>query len=382
MDNHGSFSESEAKIKYYAGRIVSKHKFMLIPCLFVSYILIVACNIVKWIGNNDKRIISFLTVIFCFIGSSSFSFPNNYSDVALISSSEVNSAVDNYGSSLLKESSVNSTSNISESSAAADTDKTVKSGEDEAQSGSQTESTVQTDSSYSEEDTVAGLTEIQNASAALESTDDAALCTPIVTAENAADNATGFSHDAWNLILINRLHPIPDNYSFPLSRISGNMYCDQRVLTSIKDMFEAADNDGIDLVICSPYRSDNHQEYLFNKKINNYLDEGVSYMDAYCKTAQAVTIPGTSEHQVGLALDIVSKGYRSLDAGFGETKEGKWLASNAPKYGFILRYPEDKYESTGIEYEPWHFRYVGTEAAKKITKENITLEEFWEQYVK
>ena len=101
-------------------------------------------------------------------------------------------------------------------------------------------------------------------------------------------------------------------------------------------------------------------------------------MDAYKTTAQAVTVPGASEHQIGLALDIICDSYSTLDAGFGDTEAGQWLAEHSCEYGFILRYPEGKEYITSIEYEPWHFRYVGKEAATQITKEEITLEEFVE----
>ena len=94
-----------------------------------------------------------------------------------------------------------------------------------------------------------------------------------------------------------------------------------------------------------------------------------------------VTVPGASEHQIGLALDIVCSTYMSLDEGFGDTEAGKWLAENSCRFGFILRYPKGKEYITGIEYEPWHFRYVGVKAAEVITKQGITLEEFWEEYL-
>ena len=104
----------------------------------------------------------------------------------------------------------------------------------------------------------------------------------------------------------------------------------------------------------------------------------MSYIEAYRLSSQAVTVPGASEHQIGLALDIICNEYTSLTEGFGDTEAGKWLAENSYRYGFILRYPKGKEYITGIEYEPWHFRYVGVEAATVITKAGITLEEFWE----
>ena len=104
-------------------------------------------------------------------------------------------------------------------------------------------------------------------------------------------------------------------------------------------------------------------------------------MDAYKKTSQVITVPGCSEHEIGLALDITSDTYIPLLQGFAETEEGKWLAEHGHEYGFILRYPSGKEYITGIEYEPWHFRYVGREAAKIMHDENICLEEFWDKYL-
>ncbi len=182
----------------------------------------------------------------------------------------------------------------------------------------------------------------------------------------------------WRLLLINKQHPIPDDYEFTLGTIKGNMKCDERIIDDLLQMLQGAKRDGVNLVICSPYRDMNRQEVLFNRKIAAYMKKGMSYMAAYKTTAQTVTVPGASEHQIGLALDIICDSYASLDAGFGDTQAGKWLAEHSCEYGFILRYPKGKEYITSIEYEPWHFRYVGKEAAIQITEEGITLEEFVE----
>ena len=106
------------------------------------------------------------------------------------------------------------------------------------------------------------------------------------------------------------------------------------------------------------------------------MDSGMTYLESYKVGSMNVTVPGTSEHHLGLALDILTGGYTTMDDGFGETKAGEWLAQNAPDYGFILRYPAGKEEITGIVYEPWHFRYVGKEYAKDITEKGVCLEEY------
>ncbi len=191
-----------------------------------------------------------------------------------------------------------------------------------------------------------------------------------------SENAKLFDKNDWNLILINKEHPISDSYSFTLGTIKGNMKCDERILTPLTDMFTAAANDGINLVVCSPFRDISRQEYLFDRKMKNYMNSGYSYIDAYKEASAVVTVPGASEHQIGIALDIVCDSYSQLNDGFGETAAGKWLMDNSYKYGFILRYPQNKEEITGIIYEPWHYRYVGVEAATIIHDEGICLEEF------
>ena len=191
-----------------------------------------------------------------------------------------------------------------------------------------------------------------------------------------------FSKDDWRLVLINKQHSIPDDYDVVLGRIStlkGTMYCDERIIDDYLAMLKAAQEDNVELEITSPYRDTARQEYLFNRKINEYMNMGLSYIEAFQFSNLYVTVPGASEHQIGLALDIVTPTYRKLEDGFEDTSAGKWLAENSYKYGFILRYPKGKEYITGINYEPWHFRYVGVEAATVITERDITLEEFWEE---
>lgn len=197
----------------------------------------------------------------------------------------------------------------------------------------------------------------------------------------SGEDEISFSRDDWEIVLVNKNHPIAEDYTFTLGTIKGSMKCDERVIPDLYSMMEGALADGVNLLICSPYRDDSRQQMLFNRKVTKYTSQGMSYMDAYKTAAQAVTIPGTSEHEIGLAIDIISDSYSSLNAGFGETKAGKWLAEHSFEYGFIVRYPEGKEDITGIEYEPWHFRYVGRNAAKIIAGESITLEEFWEKYL-
>lgn len=187
-----------------------------------------------------------------------------------------------------------------------------------------------------------------------------------------------FDKNDWKLLLINKQHTIPEDYEFTLGIIKGSMRCDERIIEPLTQMFAAAKNDGVNLVVRSPYRDMKRQEYLFERKVKGFQAAGMSYMDAYKKASVTVTVPGASEHQVGLAVDITSDVYSGLETGFADTEGGKWLETHSWEYGFILRYPLGKESVTGIQFEPWHFRYVGVEAAEVITKQNITLEEFVE----
>lgn len=202
-----------------------------------------------------------------------------------------------------------------------------------------------------------------------------------VSKDFKSENQT-FDPNDWKLLLINKQHPIPADFELHLGTIKGNMQCDERIIANLVNMFQAAKTDGVELVVCSPYRDLSRQEMLFDRKIKKYMSQGMSYLEAYKTASQAVTVPGASEHQIGLALDIISTTYSSLDEGFGDTPAGQWLNEHSCEYGFILRYPKDKEFITSIEFEPWHFRYVGKDAAELITKNHITLEEFWDTYMK
>lgn len=188
-----------------------------------------------------------------------------------------------------------------------------------------------------------------------------------------------FDKNDWRLILVNKQHSVPSDYDFPLGNLTANLQCDERVMDDLVLMLRDARSAGMNIWIVSPYRSGDKQENLFNYDLGKYMASGMNYFDAYQLAAEAVTLPGTSEHQIGLAFDIVNNEYAHLGEGFADTKEGIWLAENCYKYGFILRYPKDKEYITTIEYEPWHFRYVGREAAAYMTINDLTLEEFWEE---
>ncbi|EKY4024962.1 D-alanyl-D-alanine carboxypeptidase family protein [Listeria innocua] len=140
--------------------------------------------------------------------------------------------------------------------------------------------------------------------------------------------------------------------------------------TALEEMFKAANQDGKKLFAVSGYRSYKRQQEVFQAEVNSKGDK---------KAREAVAYPGTSEHQTGLAMDISSENQSyELTEAFGNTPEGKWLEENAHNYGFILRYMKGREDITKYQYESWHYRYVGKDAATIIYKNNWTLEEFFE----
>ncbi len=181
------------------------------------------------------------------------------------------------------------------------------------------------------------------------------------------------------LILANVDNPLPDDFEVgELETVQGNYKLDIRAASYARDMIAAAKADGITLQLCSSYRAKSLQQTLFDNKYNYYISNGWNADDAYAKTATIIAIPGTSEHQTGLCMDVVTPSYQVLDAGYAETAAAKWLAENAWDYGFILRYPKDKQDITKIIFEPWHYRFVGIENAKLIKESGLCLEEYLE----
>lgn len=176
----------------------------------------------------------------------------------------------------------------------------------------------------------------------------------------------------WNLTLVNSGYRIPDSYNPDLVYVCGTSErLDSKVAKHYEKMFEAAQKDGVYLTPCSGYRSYDLQERNYNNKIAYYESLGYSKEDAAVKAATIIMPPGSSEHNLGYAMDIVC-----VDEWFEDTDEFQWLMENAADYGFILRYPKDKQDITKVTYEPWHWRYVGVEAAKEIKASGQVLEEY------
>ena len=170
-------------------------------------------------------------------------------------------------------------------------------------------------------------------------------------------------------MIVNSITPldksyVPENLYKPNVRFATDddvekNYMEYVAGISLEKLFQAALEDGIRLIAVSGYRQYKRQEVLYNSAIANMG-----------RNQRTTASAGTSEHQTGLAMDL-----NQLNVSFGETKEGKWVARNAHKFGYIVRYPKDKEDITGITYEPWHIRYVGMELAKVCYEQNLTLEE-------
>lgn len=184
--------------------------------------------------------------------------------------------------------------------------------------------------------------------------------------------------DMWCLILTNAEYPVPEDYAVTLRDVPGtDQKVDERIYEPLINMLEAMKAEGLSPVVCSGYRTLDKQEKLFNRKVSAYVKKGRSKEESYTLARQTLSIPGSGEHCLGLAVDFYTRSYHQLERAFEKTPEGKWLREHAQDYGFTLRYDEGKEEITGIEYEPWHFRYVGVDVARYLKEHNLSLEEFY-----
>lgn len=186
-------------------------------------------------------------------------------------------------------------------------------------------------------------------------------------------------NDDWAMTLVNWENPVPADYSIPeLVELRNGHAFDRRAYPALQRMMDDCRAAGLDPLICSSYRTEEFQTELFENKVAQYTAEGYGRAEAETLAAGWVAQPGTSEHQLGLAVDIVDTGYQSLDETQEQTEVQQWLMEHCWEYGFILRYPTDKAELTGVNYEPWHYRYVGA-AAEDIREQGLCLEEYLAQ---
>lgn len=194
---------------------------------------------------------------------------------------------------------------------------------------------------------------------------------------------TGGGDADWLLTLVNNNVKLPDGWEDTLEVKVADESTGKELAAVAADAFinmkNAAATEGVDLMLCSGYRTVEYQQSLFDAEKQKWLDKGNSDEEAYNQAKTVVAVPGYSEHNSGLAADIVTPKHQNLDEAFGKTDAAKWLFEHAPEYGFILRYPENKQAITGIIYEPWHYRYVGVENAKAITASGLCLEEYLDE---
>lgn len=193
---------------------------------------------------------------------------------------------------------------------------------------------------------------------------------------NPAPQSGAVTPDDWQILLVNRWNPLPDGYTFERTKLKYGHSVDSRAYPDLQEMMDDCRAAGLDPVICSSYRTQAKQQELYENKIQRLMEEGYSYENAVTEAGTVVAVPGTSEHQTGLALDIVDASYQILDQGQEDTLVQQWLIEHSWEYGFVLRYPNAKSEITGIIYEPWHYRYVGREAAREMTELDLCLEEY------
>lgn len=181
--------------------------------------------------------------------------------------------------------------------------------------------------------------------------------------------------ERWALFLVNPQHPLPDGYAPPsLTEVRGGYQVDSRIADALEAMLSACEAAGLSPMICSAYRTQERQQALFAAQVDKQRAAGAA--DAQTAAAAVVAVPGTSEHQTGLAVDLCAKSYQLLDDAQAQTPEYQWLAAHCAAFGFIVRYPETHSDRTGIIHEPWHFRYVGRTAARTIMEEGLCLEDY------
>ena len=184
--------------------------------------------------------------------------------------------------------------------------------------------------------------------------------------------------DMWCLILTNAEYPVPEDYEVELEAIPGTeQWVDKRIYEPLMAMIGDMKAQGLSPVVCSGYRTLDKQEKLFNRKVLSYVKAGHTKEESYNLARQTISIPGSGEHCLGLAVDFYTRKYHKLERAFEDTPESKWLMEHAQEYGFIMRYGGNKTDITGIQYEPWHYRYVGVEAAKYMKDNELSLEEFY-----
>lgn len=180
--------------------------------------------------------------------------------------------------------------------------------------------------------------------------------------------------DDWRLVLVNAENPLPEDFKIELANYDRSRQFDARAIDELIIMIKDMKASGASNIwIQSAYRTPEYQKRLFKNKVQEFINMGKSQEEAEIYASRWVNKSETSEHNLGLAVD-----FNNVKQDFENTKEFEWLTQNAENYGFVLRYKKDKKELTGVSYEPWHWRYVGVEHAKKMNKLDMCLEEYVE----
>lgn len=188
---------------------------------------------------------------------------------------------------------------------------------------------------------------------------------------NQAHSPQDSSQPYWALLLVNQDNALPKGYAVETTTLDNGEAVDTRIYPALQKMFDDMRADGIYPVVASGFRTQEKQQQIMDEKVQTFRTQGYSKADAQKEAEKWVALPGYSEHQTGLAVDINADGIHSAGHEVYD-----WLAKHAYQYGFIKRYPEDKIEITGVSNEPWHYRYVGTTAAKEMVQRNVCLEEY------
>ena len=187
-----------------------------------------------------------------------------------------------------------------------------------------------------------------------------------------------FASKGQKIILVNPWNYVPEDYTVELTDIGGGHEIAACAYEDFMEMMTDCEAAGLAPVVCSSYRTQEYQQQLYDNRIKRWVKAGYSQEEATGLAGRSVAIPGTSEHQLGLAVDIIDNANWKLDESQAKMPTQIWLMENSWRYGFILRYPDGTSEQTGIIYEPWHYRYVGKEIAAEIFELDVCLEEYLE----
>ena len=196
-----------------------------------------------------------------------------------------------------------------------------------------------------------------------------------------SDSGKSVIDNHWAYYLINRENPLPEDFTVALDTVQGQFTMDERCAAYARDMIAAAKRDGVELTVVSAYRSVRKQKENLESYTERLIHNGYTKEEAEILASMEIADPYTSEHNAGLALDILTadwwETHDDVTDDFENTEEFRWLSENAHKFGFIMRYPKEYEDITGYSYEPWHYRFVGIYYAEKIKESGLPFEYFY-----